>query len=132
MLHLFSLRKAQSAGSDGTGSLQSVVGVQTCSGCKLSKLATACCSDFLSFAASRHPCPSSTLSSSDPHARSVFAALAALNSEGYKLKDLTGFPRRIYAAPTEINPLRRGRVDWDLVLNNGNGQTFLPLGVILP
>lgn len=70
--------------------------------------------DFLSFAAPRHPCPSSTLSPSDPHARSVCAALAALKSEGYKLKDLTGFPRRIYAAPSGINPLLRSRVDWDL------------------
>lgn len=98
------------------------------------KLGTAWWSDFQRFAVPRHPCPSSSLSPSDPHARSVLVALAAVKSEGYKPKDLTGFPRLIYAAPG-LNPLRRTstrwRGDWDLDWNNGEKQTFLPFGIIL-
>lgn len=70
-----------------------------------------------------------TLNPSDPHARSV---LGAFKSEGCELKDLTGFPRLIYAAPG-INPLRttstRWRVDWDLALSNGN-EHFPSVGII--
>lgn len=57
---------------------------------------------FPQFGASYHSCPSSTVNQSELHAQNVRVPHAALNSEGEKVKDLSGNPCRIYAVPSGI------------------------------